>query len=334
MINTVNIDLSNNSCWGTTNAAGAEENSILLCIKLLDTLLAATDIQLEFTKPDGVIVTTEVLSVNNEQINYEIPFNLYVTEGALQLRILATNYTSDYIIFNVSADYIETDDICVKYNTTTQEFSINKCEQVHTMQVIDNLTSKSVIDALSANQGRVLNEKFDNYIEKALTILTDLNDTSLQTGFYYANNSTLNIPYESNWFVQVFRRTAANITQILYRYRDNIIFVRHYNTVNPEGWKDWEQIALKSDVIAKDEIQAGKVDDVEVPASSYNSYEVTFPTKFSEAPIVVATTWGNYNIICQVSYVNTTGFTVNVRSLDETKRTGRRIYWIAMPESS
>ena len=127
MINTVNIDLSNNSCWGTTNAAGAEENSILLCIKLLDTLLAATDIQLEFTKPDGVIVTTEVLSVNNEQINYEIPFNLYVTEGTLKLRILATNYTSDYIIFNVSADYIETDDICVKYNTTTQEFSINKC---------------------------------------------------------------------------------------------------------------------------------------------------------------------------------------------------------------
>lgn len=250
MINTVNIDLSNNSCWGTTNAAGAEENSILLCIKLLDTLLAATDIQLEFTKPDGVIITTD-LSVNSKQINYEIPLNLYTTKGTLKLRILATNYTSDYIIFNVSADYIETDDICVKYNATTQEFSINKCEQVHLMQVIDNLDSTSTIDALSANQGRIINKKFENYLDRNLKVITDLNDKTIPTGFYYATSSTKNAPYASGWFVQIYKRDEKNITQILYRYRDNIVFIRQYNTVNSEGWKDWETLIKKSELYYK-----------------------------------------------------------------------------------
>ena len=49
MINTVNIDLTNISCWGTSNAAG-EGNEITLYIKLLESLLNKTDIKLEFTK--------------------------------------------------------------------------------------------------------------------------------------------------------------------------------------------------------------------------------------------------------------------------------------------
>ena len=126
MINTVNIDLTNNSCWGTANAAGSD-NEIKLFIKLLDTLLDKTDIHLEFTKPDGVIVITDNLSVENKQVSYEIPFNLYTTTGTLKLRIIATDYISDYINFNILEDYAETDDICVKFDTTNYEFNINKC---------------------------------------------------------------------------------------------------------------------------------------------------------------------------------------------------------------
>ena len=128
MINTVNIDLTNSSCWGTTNEAGIEgENDILLYIKLLEGLLEKTDIHLEFTKPDGTIIITDSLSTVNGQISYEIPFSLYVTKGTLKLRILTTGYTSDYINFNILADYTETDDICVKFNIETREFNINKC---------------------------------------------------------------------------------------------------------------------------------------------------------------------------------------------------------------
>lgn len=126
MINIVNIDLTNNSCWGTANAAGAD-NEINLFIKLLDTLLDKTDIQLEFTKPDGALIITDNLSVIDKQVSYEIPFSLYVTEGTLKLRILATGYTSEYINFVISSNLTETDDICVKFDTETREFKINKC---------------------------------------------------------------------------------------------------------------------------------------------------------------------------------------------------------------
>lgn len=126
MINSVNIDLTNKSCWGTSNDA-CDDNKILLYIKLLDSLLGKTDIHLEFTKPDGVIVTTNNLNIVNEQVSYELPFNLYITKGTLKLRIVATDYTSDYINFSILDNYTETDNLCVKFNTTTQEFSINKC---------------------------------------------------------------------------------------------------------------------------------------------------------------------------------------------------------------
>ena len=126
MINTVNIDLTNSSCWGTANEAGTDENKILVYVKLLESLVDKTDLYLEFTKPDGVIITTQYINVVNEQIAYEIPFALYCTEGTLKLRILATDYSSDYINFKVLGDYAETDDICVKYNATTKEFNINK----------------------------------------------------------------------------------------------------------------------------------------------------------------------------------------------------------------
>ena len=127
MINTVNIDLSNSSCWGTANDA-CDGNEIFLYIKLLESLLEKTDVHLEFTKPDGVIVTTDNLTVVNEQVSYEIPFNLYVTKGTLKLRILATDYTSDYINFSILDNYTETDNIYVKFNSTTKEFETSKCE--------------------------------------------------------------------------------------------------------------------------------------------------------------------------------------------------------------
>ena len=156
MINTVNIDLTNISCWGTSNAAG-EGNEITLYIKLLESLLNKTDIKLEFTKPNGVIITTAILNVANEQVKYELPFALYIVKGTLKLRILATDYTSDYINFKILDDYTETDDIFVKYNNTTKEFNISKCVPggagQTTVKVGTTTTGEPGTDASVTNSG-------------------------------------------------------------------------------------------------------------------------------------------------------------------------------------
>lgn len=156
MINIVNIDLNNISCWGTANNA-CDGNEILLYIKLLESLLNKTDIHLEFTKPDGVIVTTSSLNVVNEQVSYELPFALYTTKGTLKLRILGTGYTSDYINFKILDNYTETDDICVKFNNTTKEFNISKCVPggagQTTIQVGTTTTGEPGTDASVINSG-------------------------------------------------------------------------------------------------------------------------------------------------------------------------------------
>lgn len=105
--------------------------------------------------------------------------------------------------------------------------------------VINNLTSTSTIDALSANMGRELNEKF---INNTLTTVSNCNDTTLKTGFYYLTGSATNVPFSSAWFLQVMKQSDTNITQILYRYRDNEIYERHYNTIEGTSWKDWKPV--------------------------------------------------------------------------------------------
>ena len=156
MINTVNIDLTNILCWGTSNAAG-EGNEITLYIKLIESLLNKTDIKLEFTKPDGVIITTASLNINNRQVKYELPFALYIAKGTLKLRILATGYTSDYINFKILDDYTENDDIYVKFNNTTKEFNISKCVPggagQTTVKVGTTTTGEPGTDASVTNSG-------------------------------------------------------------------------------------------------------------------------------------------------------------------------------------
>lgn len=75
-----------------------------------------------------------------------------------------------------------------------------------------------------------------------LTVVSDCNNTSLSTGTYYCIGSALNTPSESAWFLQVLKQSDTNITQIAYRYRDNEIYERHYNTVGETGWKSWTPI--------------------------------------------------------------------------------------------
>lgn len=77
-----------------------------------------------------------------------------------------------------------------------------------------------------------------------LKVISDCNDISLKTGFYYCDGNTLNIPSDSAWFLQVMRKVFDDgdtdvITQIAYRYRNNEIWIRQYNSVSSTSWKDW-----------------------------------------------------------------------------------------------
>ncbi len=76
-------------------------------------------------------------------------------------------------------------------------------------------------------------------IRNSLTLLTDCNDTSLATGIYRCNGDTLNTPFSSSWTLVVLKIASTSITHVIRRYRDNEMYIRHYNTVTETSWKDW-----------------------------------------------------------------------------------------------
>ena len=81
-------------------------------------------------------------------------------------------------------------------------------------------------------------------IRNSLSLLTDCNDTSLATGIYRCDGDTLNTPFSSSWTLVVLKIGSTSITQVLRRYRDNEMYIRHYNTVTETSWKDWALIPV------------------------------------------------------------------------------------------
>ena len=80
--------------------------------------------------------------------------------------------------------------------------------------------------------------------------IENLNDTSLKTGFYYCMGGAVGAPFSSAWTVHVMRKLVEDgdlvITQVAYRYRDNEIWIRNYNSLSPAGWKEWSSIVQDS----------------------------------------------------------------------------------------
>ena len=92
-----------------TNTA-CETNSIELSIYVND----LTNPYLEFTLVDGTIKNTDILSIIDSFISYEIPFEYYSTNGTINMRIRAEGYNSKYIGFTISKNLNEIDNIIVK----------------------------------------------------------------------------------------------------------------------------------------------------------------------------------------------------------------------------
>lgn len=94
---------------------------------------------------------------------------------------------------------------------------------------------------------RILNMQNEMKELKNINVIDDCNNINLDTGIYYCIGSTQNVPYDSAWFLNVMKTKGENgdtiITQIAYRYRQNMIYIRNYNSVNGSpSWKEWVEI--------------------------------------------------------------------------------------------
>lgn len=128
------------------------------------------------------------------------------------------------------------------------------------INVVDNLTSTSATDALSANQGKYLNEKIGNWgnTEALDDYEGDLNDI-VQTGFIMANSDTTNTPYTDCWYVLTFvKNPAYYLLQIAFlRNNPNVIYVRTKDDYTI--WSAWSPI--KQNITTGTEFETGRIID-------------------------------------------------------------------------
>lgn len=120
--------------------------------------------------------------------------------------------------------------------------------------VIDNLTSESITDALSANQGRVLKGFIDDLATKIIeTSGTDLNNyTTEGTYFFSASNTPLNVPSGVvNGWLRVMKGSSSWIKQIWYRAgtantNDYNTYVRTYTSAGV--WSAWKRLVAEDEM--------------------------------------------------------------------------------------
>lgn len=150
-----NIDYANPSNIGASTSA-SDQNEIIVSIQPL--INQIDNLRLELSKGNGTIIqTTNAIKGNGDLIWFTLPAGSYTSAGTIRLRLLSDQGNSSYVTFNTNQALSNGDNVYVGINALNSGFEIIKYTDYHTPQIIDNLTSTSAIDALSANQGRVLN---------------------------------------------------------------------------------------------------------------------------------------------------------------------------------
>ncbi len=124
--------------------------------------------------------------------------------------------------------------------------------------VINNLNSTSTTDALSAKQGKVLNEKFST--QTVTTTGTDLNDYTTEGTYYFSSTyAPTNVPAGSNGILSVLKGDC--IKQLWYRHgtansNDYQTFVRTYTSGTWSSWRRFKTVDEES-------YQSGETETVE-----------------------------------------------------------------------
>lgn len=106
----------------------------------------------------------------------------------------------------------------------------------------ENIADKNKVNDTDLNQIKevVNNTFYADYSNN--NVVSDAN-TATETGGYYTNADTTNLPMSgSAGYLNVMKRNDDIINQIWTRYRDNQVFIRQKNTIEPSGWKEWEQL--------------------------------------------------------------------------------------------
>lgn len=117
--------------------------------------------------------------------------------------------------------------------------------------VVDNLNSTSATDALSAKQGKILNDKISTtYVDTGGAV--DLNDYTEQGWYFFTSNNTIaNVPAGVNGWLKVVKDKDSGIwtKQIWYRAgtpnsNDYQTYVR---TRSGDIWSNWKQYQMVED---------------------------------------------------------------------------------------
>lgn len=137
--------------------------------------------------------------------------------------------------------------------------------------VIDDLTSDSTTDALSANQGRVLNESKFNKVGDILNYC-DLNDLIGEIYIGYGHNLT-NAPQGTAGYIVNIPNPNASSTytkQFYIHHQSNIVWTRNFNN---NVWSEWEAMNDTNIVTAylNSDIKATSNIDMKIPLVLENS---------------------------------------------------------------
>lgn len=184
-----NIDYVNPDNIGASTSA-SNQNEIIVSIQPL--INQKDNLRIELSKSNGTIIqTTNVMTDNGDLIWFTLPTGSYTGAGIIRLRLLSDQGNSSYVTFNTSQALASTDNIYVGINALSNGFEIMKYTDYHTPQIIDNLSSTSAIDALSANQGRVLN---NTKVTKTNGAEVEFTTDGAYLGFSKASGSYLRTP--------------------------------------------------------------------------------------------------------------------------------------------
>lgn len=211
MRNIVTVHLPDTSQNSVLSADIASE--ILLMIHPLSA--QKSGLKLTGTASGGTSVESDELTIENNMIQYTVPFAWYSSAGTLELRLESNEGNSDYFEFTVSADLEATDDVIVKLSSG--EFVVSK----HlTASAHDLLGSATAAGALNLN-GNISDYAWI-FIEGYFST-TNINESHLiprsifELGHKYylwSNISTereASVTYASDTSVTIADRTALNV---------------------------------------------------------------------------------------------------------------------------
>lgn len=166
----------------------------------------------------------------------------------------------------------------------------------------ENIADKNKVNDTDLNQIKeVVNNTF--YVDYSNNNVVSDANTATETGGYYTNADTTNLPISgSAGYLNVMKRNDDVITQVWTRYRDNQVFMRQKNTIEPSGWKEWEQLkTANSDIVYESILTTNQstinVSDLDIVRDG-GEYEVTLEAYTS-----------NNNQVCMwINNVNTNDY--------------------------